>query len=701
MSELRHGSFMDHRFRVLAPFLMVLLVLGAGLVLAQEDDEFEPIDSSACADCHEASAHGSAFADDLSHSAHVDLECLDCHQDRDTVPHREPIEPFFVGYEGCRTCHEEASEQYQGHGLAIRGDREDMPRCSDCHGDHDILPSAVKRSTVHPTNLPQTCGKCHENLDVTTKYDILMDHPIEIYNTSVHGKATRGGIYVAATCTDCHSAEGTAHKILGPGSPDSSVNHFNIPQTCGQCHRGVESDFWEGIHGQLVARGETDAPVCTHCHGEHGILSASDPRSPVSRSKVAEKTCSPCHESAVLNEKYGVETERRTTFIDSYHGLKSKAGDTHVANCASCHGVHRILPSSDPTSTINPANLQETCGECHPNISEKIALSPVHGVGGQELRTPAAELIEKIYIVAIWVIIGLMIVHWLIDLWGHLRDLMAKRPQVRRMRTNEVWQHTFLMVSFLVLVVSGFSLRYDQGFMAGFFFGWEGGFEIRGGVHRIAAMVFIITVIWHAIFLTTTRGRRYLADMMPVKRDLEFFSHRILHSLGLRPRSDSVQRFSYVEKAEYWALVWGTAVMVVTGLMLWFDNWFIGFLPKGFLDVALVIHFWEAWLASLAILVWHMYSVVFNPHVYPMNPSWITGTMPEEMYEHEHPGHLEEARRETDEALERQIERVRRRREGWPDDQSSSPSEGHSDEPFDTGGPPEDATHSNSGDPTD
>jgi len=102
-------------------------------------------------------------------------------------------------------------------------------------------------------------------------------------------------------------------------------------------------------------------------------------------------------------------------------------------------------------------------------------------------------------------------------------------------------------------------------------------------------------------------------------------------------------------------------VMVVTGLMLWFDNWFIQFLPKGVLDVALVIHFWEAWLASLAIVVWHFYSVIFHPDVYPMNPSWITGHIPDDMYVKEHPGHLEEARRETEETLKRQLERVRKR----------------------------------------
>lgn len=641
--------------------LVVAASVGISAFALAQDEEYESIDSSVCADCHEASSQRSTLADDIAHSVHDGLECLDCHMDRDTVPHRPTDPAIHIGCVGCRTCHDQAAEEYQFHGRSKFGESKDMPHCSDCHGDHDILPSTAKRSSVHPTNLPQTCGKCHENLDITRKYDILIDHPIQIYARSVHGQATKGGIYVAASCNDCHSSGGSAHKILSPGSQESSINHFNIPETCGKCHKGVESDFREGIHGQLVARGETDAPVCTDCHGEHGILSPDDPLSPVSRSKVAEWTCSPCHESAVLNEKYDIKTGRLTTFIDSYHGLKSKAGDTHVANCASCHGVHRILASSDPTSTVNPANLQHTCGECHPNISEGMASTPIHGIGGQGLRTRAAEIVEDIYIIAIVVIIGLMILHWLIDLQRHLRNVMAKRPQVLRMRPDEVVQHALLALSFISLVISGFALRYDQGFVSRFFFGWEGGFEVRGTLHRIWAVVFMLTVAWHSVFLTTARGRKFLHDMMPIPRDFQFFLRRMLYNLGLRPRMDCIQRFNYVEKAEYWALAWGTAVMVVTGLMLWFDNWFISYLPKGVLDVALVVHFWEAWLASLAVLVWHLYSVIFHPHVYPMNPSWITGHMPDEMYEHEHPGHLEEARQETEDALKRQLERVRRR----------------------------------------
>jgi cytochrome b subunit of formate dehydrogenase len=627
------------------------LVAGA-LVAGAQAEAPEKIGSEDCVTCHEESSHKTKIAEDLSHSSHEGLECLDCHQHSGTVPHDVPA-TFVTGHDACATCHEEAAQQYKSHGREVVGSNTDLPKCSDCHGDHDILPSNVKHARTHPSNLPQTCGRCHANLDLIKKYEMLLKNPLDVYASSVHGKATTGGVYVAATCNDCHSTGGSAHRILSPNVADSSINHFNIPFTCGKCHKGVESDFWEGVHGKLVKRGETDAPVCTNCHGEHGILSPSDPRSPVARAHLAEQTCSPCHESAVLNEKYGIPTGRLTTFVDSYHGLKTKAGDARVANCASCHGAHRILPSSDPTSTINAANLQTTCGECHPKISAKLAATSIHGVSGEGLRTPLADVIEKVYIVAIVVIIGLMVLHWLIDLGRQLIHVVRQRPQIRRMQPGEVWQHLLLSITFVVLVVSGFSLRFDQSWVSRLFFGWEGGFELRGVIHRVAAVLFMGTVAWHIAFMLTPRGRGFVRDMLPEWLDFNYFWSRIMYNLGRRAHTPCIQRFSYVEKAEYWALVWGTGVMMVTGLLLWFDNWFIQILPKGTLDVALVIHYWEAWLATLAILIWHMYSVVFNPHVYPMNPSWLTGTMPEGMYKHEHPGHLETAKRESEEYARR------------------------------------------------
>lgn len=636
---------------------MLLLAFFGIISIGITQDDIEYIDSEDCMDCHETGKHETIIEDDITNSIHEDLECLDCHTDKDIEPHVES--DFYVGCEGCRSCHDDASDEYQAHGRMSVGECEDMPQCKDCHGDHDILPSNVKLSKTHPINLPGTCGRCHENLDLIKKYDLLYDHPIEIYENSVHGKAAKGGIYVAATCNDCHSMGGTAHKILSPKYSDSSINKSNIAVTCGKCHKGVEQDFNESIHGKLVERGQMDSPTCTNCHGEHGIMSSSDPHSPVSATLVAEETCAPCHESAALNEKYGIATGRLTTFIDSYHGLKSKAGDTHVANCASCHGTHRILPSDDPSSTVHSANLRKTCGDCHPGISESMAATPIHGVGESGMHTTAADIVAQIYIVAIIVIIGAMLIHWLIDIVRHLRLVLTAKPQVRRMRVHEVWQHAFLMVSFIALVLTGFALRYSESWVAQFFFGWERGFELRGYIHRISAIVYLISIVWHTAFISfTKRGRQFFKDMLPSMIDFKQFWQRIMFNLGrsnIRPRYG---RFSYVEKAEYWALVWGTVVMVATGFLLWYDNWWVQFLPKGFLDVALVIHFYEAWLATLAIFIWHFYSVMFHPGVYPMNPSWLTGRMPEKMYEHEHPGHLEEAKREESELIKRELEKT-------------------------------------------
>ena len=352
---------------ILATLLMALTVLAAPIANGQSDDLSN---NQTCLECHsEAVVEGhKPPAEPLANSVHSSLSCIDCHTSIAEIPHAEKLPPV-----DCGTCHDTEKAVYKQHGRLSATTGEDVPTCADCHGTHNILPSTNKASKVNPINLPETCGKCHEDIDFTKKHEILYGKPVDLYRSSVHGTASLGGVYFAATCNDCHSSDGTAHKILPPSDHESTINHFNIPMTCGKCHHNIELDYWEGIHGKLVRRGETDAPVCTDCHGEHGIISPSDPRSRVSPSRVAEATCAPCHESARLNERWGIPTRRLQSWVDSYHGLKSKAGDLTVANCASCHGAHRILPHTDPTSSIYPANLQETCGQCHPGITPEVA----------------------------------------------------------------------------------------------------------------------------------------------------------------------------------------------------------------------------------------------------------------------------------------------------------------------------------------
>jgi formate dehydrogenase gamma subunit len=630
----KQSFYNNLNYAIIGIFIIAFMTFNLNVAAAQEE----------CLDCHgddeltavnDKGEEYSLYVDFETYkkSVHGDMDCYSCHSGITDLPHDENLPKV-----DCGTCHETEAEEYEWHGHLRTEDCVDAPCCADCHGKHNILHSDNKGSMTNPINLPETCGHCHENIDLVEKYDILMKHPVEMFENSIHGQASLGGIYFAATCNDCHSTGGTAHKILSPGFAQSTINHFNIPETCGKCHKNIEKDYWEGIHGKLVRRGVTDSPVCTSCHGEHGILSPDDPRSAVSPTRLAEATCSPCHESARLNEKYGVSTGRLRTWVDSYHGLKSKAGDITVANCASCHGAHRILPSSDPTSSVYKDNLQSTCGNCHPGISEAVAKTPIHGdpgLGG----TPIAGIIKNIYIFIIFVIIGAMVLHWLIDLRKELKSVTEKN-QIRRMNLNEVWQHAFLTTTFIVLVITGFSLRFSDAWWVKFLFAHEGGFPLRGIIHRVAAVLFIITALWHLFYLNSRRGRQFLKDMLPAKTDFIHLKELVTYNIGIGKTKPRFGRFSYVEKAEYWALVWGAIVMVVTGLFLWFDNYAVKILPKGVLDVMLVIHYYEAWLATLAVLIWHFYAVIFNPAAYPMNPSWLTGKMPVDLYRHEHPADI-------------------------------------------------------------
>jgi cytochrome b subunit of formate dehydrogenase len=105
-------------------------------------------------------------------------------------------------------------------------------------------------------------------------------------------------------------------------------------------------------------------------------------------------------------------------------------------------------------------------------------------------------------------------------------------------------------------------------------------------------------------------------------------------------------RFNFREKLEYLGLIWGTLVMTVTGSILWFEVEWLKYFPKWTFDVARTIHFYEAILATLTIIVWHFYSVIFNPDIYPMSWAWITGDLTEHEMEEEHGLELERIKAE-------------------------------------------------------
>ena len=600
--------------------------------------EAKPVSLYVNPDKFKESIHGSMF------------QCVDCHADLKTAAHEST--PAKVS---CATCHadEQAAYERSYHAKAHKAGDGEAATCADCHGSpHELLPASDPKSRVYHANIPSTCGACHGQKFVMAARGQSAQVFIS-YEESVHGRAVAAGSGKAAVCTDCHGS----HDILVASDPKSSIFKFNVPQTCAKCHGPIEQEFTQSIHGQAIARGDWQAPVCTDCHGIHSIKSHIDPSSPVNAENVALITCARCHEGVRLAQEFGFEGRRATTYLASYHGLASKLGSQIVANCASCHGVHNILPSSDPRSTISRQNLVKTCGRCHPGVTEKFVAAKVH-VGAPlsaDTGSVAVRWIRKIYISMIVVVIGGMVLHNFI-IWR--RKAMVRRDSehraVTRMTVAQRLQHVILLLSFFVLVVTGFALKFPDSWFAALLGMGE---KLRGILHRIAAVVLVGAGFYHLFYVTFNGdGRRLMKDFLPVPRDASDVLRTMRYYLGLSAERPTYGRFNYAEKAEYWALVWGLIVMASTGIALWAKVFFGNLLPRWWLDVATAIHLYEAILATLAIVVWHFYQVFLDPDVYPMNWAWWDGKMSAEHYAEEHgldsPTLLEAAQRERAELAE-------------------------------------------------
>ena len=624
--------------RTLAQTLALSLLICAGAARAEHK-----LQDKDCLACHSDSTlttevngkQASLFVDGgkLKHSVHGDMfACVDCHTDVKSLAHEAA--PRKVR---CAECHADAQEAYS-HSLHASTYRAGGPgaNCQDCHGGaHEILAAADAKSPVSHANIPVTCGRCHGQ-------KFLMESTGESaqafisYQDSVHGRAVQNGSTKAAVCTDCHGT----HEILPANNPKSPIYKFNVPATCGKCHSAVENTFMQSIHGQGIARGNGLAPVCTDCHGIHSIKAPVNLSATVSEKNVSTDVCARCHEGVRLSQEFGVPGNRVTTYFDSYHGLAAKGGSVVAANCSSCHGVHNILPSSDPHSTVNKANLDITCGQCHKGVTQKFTQTPVHsgdGIQHKDIGSIAVRWIRLIYVVLILVVIGAMFLHNAI-IWRS--KAVARRamqnPMMFRMSANQRWQHLILLTSFIVLVITGFALKFPNSWIAALL-GNGNGERLRSIIHRVAGVILIGAGFYHVFYLAAAKeGRRLICDIAPRPRDAFDAWATMRYYLGLGGEKPKFGRFNYAEKAEYWALVWGTALMAVTGVMMWAKVWVGDLLARWWVDVATAIHFYEAILATLAIVVWHFYQVFFDPDVYPMNWAWWDGKMPVEHYRHEH-----------------------------------------------------------------
>ena len=661
MVPLRRDSF-----RILVPVVFLALCLFA---MAPRSAAWA-LDNGQCYDCHgdsgiltwsakEKEGNVKAGGPEKAHrnvapfpgiSLHVDpgkykasvhsyLSCTTCHGDIKDLPHNSRLDPV-----DCSGCHSEAAAVYKKSRHVVvhgKGAKADTPRCFDCHGAHAIPKSSVSTSPVYFRNLAATCTRCHGIREVTDRSDIPIPGAARMYEKSIHNRAiVEKGLNKSATCTDCHGS----HDLKDRLDPSSPIFRTNIPATCGKCHYGVFAIFRDSVHGVALARGVPDAPGCTDCHGEHDIRQASDPGSSVSFEAVSRTTCPSCHSAEKLSSRYGISIEKVKGYEESFHGLSQRLGDKTVADCSSCHGVHEIFRSSDPRSTVNMKNLQVTCGKCHPGATENFAKGNIHvgpgGIGGQ-----VKFWVEKIYIWMIAVVIGGMLLHNGADYLRKLQEIYRKRrewehPGYERMNASERIQHFLILTTFFALVLTGFALKFKWSIP---FLADATNVALRGTGHRVAAVLMVATCIYHLLYVIfTERGRDQFARMMPRLQDARDVVEMLKYYAGISARKPKFGRYSYIEKAEYLALAWGSIVMVGTGFLLWFQGETLKHLPMWGLDVATIVHYYEAILATLAIIVWHLYYVIINPDFAPLSFTWIDGKLSRHHMEREHALELEE-----------------------------------------------------------
>lgn len=505
------------------------------------------------------------------------------------------------------------------------------------------------------TQAPVDCGQCHDQaqrlgksthtgMDCQTCHDGVKEYPhtapvpklscdnchddaVKQFEAGAHARLGKAGNKNAPTCANCHNDVHETRKA------NSAEFRQDVPNVCGKCHTDISKQYVNSVHGKKVLAGDQASASCTTCHGAHTNIPPRDPESLVNARNIRD-TCASCHNNVVLARRFHLPLDRVTSFDTSFHGLAAKSGSQSVANCASCHGIHNILPSTDPNSTIHPSHLKETCGHCHPGASERFANAKMHWTE-QQGEPKGVLFVRAIYLILIPGVVGLMILHHGGDFIRKLKPVLGRRAEFEqanghggeiRMYRSERWQHAVMVISFIVLVLSGFALRYPDSWWAKPMVQFESVWPVRGTLHRAAAVVILLVSIAHVVALLVNRKlREHWYGLAPRWSDIPQGWGTFLYNLGLRKTKPELPHHSYVAKVEYWAVVWGTAVMAVTGFALWLNKYTFQWIPREWLDAAAAIHFYEAVLATFSVLVWHFYTVMLDPEVYPVDPAFLTG----------------------------------------------------------------------------
>lgn len=540
-------------------------------------------------------------------SRNIKLECSGCHGPGTTLPKLGEGEQFH------REPHHQYSESIHAK---IQPNGKPAAVCKDCHtvmGDMTTdLPPDNPKSTVFATNQEQTCGKCHEQ-------------QLNTFHNSIHGRLLEKGDTRAASCSDCHGN----HTIQPVKDLSSKLNREHLPEVCIKCHSKIVPDYEQSAHGMAFKSGNPKAPVCIDCHAS--ISHDTAPATTRDFSLQMVNKCSGCHE------------KQAPTYRDTFHGQATAFGYKPAATCADCHTPHKNLPMNNPASSVYKDNVIQTCGQCHKNANASFATYNPHAEPDNPEKSFSIYFVRTFMKWLLLCVFGFFGIHTILWFQRSIVALIRGETHKRFREDEEKWvvrfsnrhrlTHVLIIVSFLALAATGLPLMYSFTDWGHWVVDLHGGLGVTRFIHRLGAIVTFFYALYHLWFVIQNAVLKrdwsllYGANsMVPRWQDFidAFNMFRWFFYLGPKPKLD---RFTYWEKFDYFAVFWGVPVIGLSGLMLWFPNFFTKFLPGEILNIAMIIHSEEALLATAFIFAFHFFHNHLRPENFPMDIVMFTGKM--------------------------------------------------------------------------
>ena len=560
----------------------------------------------------------------LAQGFHSSVACVECHAGVESLPHVALLpEPQ------CETCHREevADVSRSRHANVIRASDPMPPRCWDCHGAHEIR----LQSKVNQLEKIQVCASCHQkyagHMAGLESGGVL----VRSYLDSVHGRRKSGTTEVGATCEDCHGH----HEILPAQDPRSKVNRLNIPETCGRCHAEVLKEFESTVHAEVAHRNDPNVrpALCSDCHTAHAISHTDTPEFMLDI--VSE--CGVCHRDLYR------------TYRETYHGQVQQLGSARVARCSDCHGTHNIRRLKDPQSLLSAGNRPKTCSRCHKEIGAMSAVGRQNFVAYQ----PHADfrngdkylalffiwrftLILSVALLASW---GLHWLAWIIQDFRKRPATSGDGPMnaMLRFKPMHCWTHLLIIACVLGLTLTGLPLKFSRQPWVAASMVIFGGPDGAAVIHRLFAVLLVGIGLFHAVYVLVLRGDRKLPlskritgpdSLVPTMGDVRQLKGMFRWFAGRGPRPE-LDRWSYREKFDYWAVVICMCAIASSGALLWFPAFFARFMSGYWFNVAMVVHSFAGLVTIGCALMIHLFNTSLRRNGFPVNDVMLTGQLSE------------------------------------------------------------------------